>query len=116
MSFNDLRVYDAAALLRAEIDSIIQELPRGHARLVAQLDRAAEAVKSNISEARGQQSDAKRAAYYAIARGSSDEVRSQLKTLVTRGATTAKRVYKAIGFTYVTGKMLTALIDSFPEC
>ena len=114
MSFNDLRVYDAAGLLRAEVDSIISEVPRGHSRVTGQLDRSTESVKSNIGEARGQQSDAKRATFYAIARGSSDEVRSQLETLVSRAAISAKRAYRAIGLTYVIGKMLTALLDILP--
>ncbi|HEY0671711.1 MAG TPA: four helix bundle protein [Longimicrobiales bacterium] len=110
MSFAELRVQAAAELLRVEVVGILRGVPEELA-VWKQLDRATESVVANISEARGQRTEAQRAHYFAIARGSSDEVRGCLNGLITRGLVTPKQVFRAIGLTHAIGKMLTSLIN-----
>ena len=110
MGYDDLRVHQAAVLLRDEVDAIIKSI-FGNRVTLAQLDRAAESVLLNIAEARGQRTPGQRCTFYGIARGSADETRRCLQTLVRRNAVAAERVFRAIGLTYTIGKMLTALIN-----
>jgi four helix bundle protein len=110
MSFSELRVQDAAALLRAEADRIIRSV-RGNQVTLDEFDRAVESVVCNIAEGRGRRSPREQAHFYSMARGSSDEARSCVKTLVRRGAITWKEAFRPIGLTYSIGKMLTALIN-----
>ena len=114
MSYDDLRVHQAAILLRDEVDAIIKSV-YGNRNTLGQLDRAAESVLLNIAEARGQRTPGQRCSLYGIARGSADETRGCLQTLVRRRAIGAERVFRAIGLTYTIGKMLTALINRISQ-
>jgi four helix bundle protein len=109
MGYGDLHVHQAAVLLRDEVDTIIKEV-KGNKYTLDQLDRAAESVLLNIAEARGQRTPGQRCNFYGMARGSSDETRRCLQTLVRRGAISWTRAFRAIGLTFAIGKMLTSLI------
>ena len=113
MGFEHLRVYQAAALLRAETDRIIAEIPGGKrskvADIVKHLDEAVNSVKNNIAEGNDSRYPGKRDHFFDIARGSGKEARSGFKSLVDGAAATPNRAFRAIGLTMVIDKMLRAM-------
>ena len=110
MSFENLRVYQAAELLDKMVMELIPRIPRGFARDIDQLKRASAAVAHNIAEAYGND-HGRKVLHLQIARGSADETRSILRRLVGRGALTQKDIYSPCALAVTIAKMLTAWID-----
>ena len=111
MSFEKLRVYQAAELLDTLVLALIAEIPKGHGKDVDQLRRACSSVPYNISEAFGSELGRKQT-HLEIARGSSDETRSVLRRLVRDRALTAQAIKRPTTLTHTIAKMLTAWLDS----
>ena len=110
MTFENLRVYQAAELLDQCVIAVIELIPRGFARDIDQLKRASAAVLHNIAEAHGNDVGRK-VLHLEIARGSADETRSVLRSLVARGALPRNAIQRPCNLAVSVAKMLTAWID-----
>ena len=111
MSFEKLRVYQAAERLDHMVLERIARIPRGHAKDIDQLKRASGSVLNNIAEAYGSESPGRKAAFLENSRGSSDEVRSALRRLARAGALDVRDIYAPAQLTVVIAKMLTSWIQ-----
>lgn len=68
-----LDVYRAAIELVAVVDTVINQLPRGKAYLVDQIQRAGSSVPLNIAEGAGEYSSNEKIRFYRMARRSATE-------------------------------------------
>ena len=110
MSFEKLRVYQAAVLLDQEVRRLGVHIDRGHASDLDHLKRAVGSILFNIPEANGSTSPGRKHYHLEVARGSADECRAVLKRLVANGALAPREVVKANGLTSAIAKMLTAMM------
>ena len=115
MSFEKLRVYQAAERLDQMVLERIARMPRGHAKDIDQLRRASGSVLNNIAEAYGSESPGRKAAFLENSRGSSDEVRSALRRLARAGAIDVRGIHAPAQLTVVIAKMLTSWIQSLRQ-
>jgi four helix bundle protein len=111
MSFERLRVYQAAELLDSIVTELIKSIPQSFARDIDQLRRACASILYNIAEAFGSEHAGQKIYHLGIARGSADETRAILKRLAKRGALSAAAINRAVPLTVSIAKMLTAWID-----
>jgi four helix bundle protein len=111
MSFERLRVYQAAELLDSIIAELIKSIPPSFARDIDQLRRACASISYNIAEAFGSEHVGQKRYHLGIARGSCDETRAVLKRLAKRGALSTTSINRAIVLTVAIAKMLTAWIE-----
>ena len=110
VSFENLRVYQAAQELRAEIDKLRPLLVPRFQGLFAHVDDAADSIMNNIAEGSGTTHPGRAANFYDIAEGSAREVRSGLRSLDRRRAFGGASVFRPIVLTLSISKMLRALI------
>ena len=110
MSFERLRVYQAAQRLDMEVRAIAAEIGPRHLSDIDHLQRSTGSILYNIAEAYGSVSPGVERNRLGTARGESDEVRAVLRRLASKAATTEKRIRYACELTSVTAKMLTAWI------
>lgn len=68
-----LDVYQAAVQFLARTHRVLARLPRGHAKLADQLQRASLSISVNIAEGTGKRSPKDRARFYEYSRGSAME-------------------------------------------
>jgi four helix bundle protein len=114
MTFEKLRVYQAAELLNDMVNELVALIPRGYAREIDNLKRAAASIPHNIAEAYGT-SRGRRALHLEIARGSADESRSILRGLARRGALRPHNIDRPCSVARAIGKMLTSWIDGIEK-
>lgn len=81
LSFQKLRVYQAAIDFLALTMEITRSLPKGNADLADQLLRAAQSQPRNIAEGAGRWTKADQARFYMHARGSAMESAATLDTM-----------------------------------
>jgi four helix bundle protein len=112
MSFEKLRVYQAAVLLDQEVRRLAAQVDRGHASDLDHLKRAVGSILFNIPEANGSVSPGRKRYHLEVARGAADECRAILKRLVADGALEAKEVVRANGLTSAIAKMLNSMMRS----
>ena len=113
MSFEKLRVYQAAELMDQQVTLLITRIPAGkNPRDLKQLERACPSVQYNIAEAFGSEHVGQKINHLGIARGSVDETRSILRKLSKNGTLAPKEVQQPCALAIVIAKMLTAWIDS----
>jgi four helix bundle protein len=110
MSFENLRVYQAAELFDKMVIALVARIPRGFARDIDQLKRASASIAYNIAEAHGSD-DGRKVLHLQIARGSTDEARSVLRRIASRGGLTQVDIYKPCGVAITIAKMLTTWIS-----
>jgi four helix bundle protein len=108
MTFEKLRVYQAAELLDGKIQELIKTLPRGHSKDADQLRRASGSILYNIAEAYGSEYPARKFSFLEISRGSADEARAILRRLVRAHALPLPATYSASHLTFAIAKMLTS--------
>jgi four helix bundle protein len=108
MTFENLRVHQAAELMDDLVVALVATIPRGYARDIDQLKRASASVPYNIAEANGCKHPGRKAYHLEVARGSADETRSILRRLVSRGALTQKAIERPCALTQAIAKMLTS--------
>jgi four helix bundle protein len=113
MSFESLRVYQAAVLLDELVNQLIPLIPRGFAKEIDNLKRASSSVHHNIAEADGYD-DGRKKHHLQIARGSANETRSILCRFTRRNALAKNAIERPCGLTFIIGKMLTAWIQKLP--
>ena len=113
MGYDRLNAYHAAVELRREVDSILTDIKgvpvKGVGNTVRHLNEAVDSVANNIAEGNDSQYPKRRASFFENAPGSVREARNCLQSLAMRKAVSPRRVYGAIGLTYVIGKMLYRL-------
>ncbi len=114
MSFERLRVYQAAERLDAEVQALIARLAPGFSRDVNQLRRAAGSVLYNIAEAYGSEQPGRKRNHLEIARGSVDETRAIVRRLAASGAFPLRATFPATGLAVTIAKMLTSWIRTLP--
>src|SRR5262245_39195595 len=114
MAFEKLRVYQAAEQLNDMVNELVALIPRGHAREIDNLRRAAASIPYNIAEAYGS-SGGRRVLHLEIARGSADETRSIFRGLARRGALRRQAIDRPCAFARTIAKMLTSWIDGIKE-
>ena len=114
MSFEKLRVYQAAELLDREVRALVQKLPPGYARDIDQLLRALGSILYNIPEANASLSPGRRRYHNEVALGSSDEVRAILRRLASRGAFPMTAIQRHCARTSAIAKMLKAMTVKSP--
>jgi four helix bundle protein len=115
MSFEKLRVYQAAELLDRIVNGLIPDVKEGYAGDVAQLRRAAASVPYNIAEAFGSVHKGQKIYHLGIARGSVDETRSVLRKLAKAGALKPTLILRPVALAVTIAKMLTAWIETLDD-
>ena len=78
MRFTDLIVWQKAYDLSIKVKTITDTFPRREFRLVDQMRAASASIPQNIAEGFGRFSPKDQARFYAVARGSADELKVQL--------------------------------------
>jgi four helix bundle protein len=96
LSFQRLRVYQAAIEFLALTIEILAHLPKGHADLADQLLRAAQSMPRNIAEGAGRRTEIDQARFYVIARGSAMEAAAALDTMKVMTLIDANRYDRGI--------------------
>lgn len=115
MSFEKLRVYQAAQELRKEVDKLGNVLNIRFAALFGHADDAADSIMNNIAEGSGSIYPRKRISFYDIAIGSAREVSGSLRSLDQRGAFGGASVFRSIVLSLSIIKMLTAMINKLKD-
>ncbi|MGQ0561348.1 MAG: four helix bundle protein [Gemmatimonadota bacterium] len=111
MSYENLRVYQAAQELRREVDKLREALVTGFEGLFAHVDDAVDSIMNNLAEGNKSIYPGRRINYYDIAAGSTREARSGLKSLDRRHAFSGASVFRPVVLTLAISKMIKALID-----
>jgi four helix bundle protein len=109
LSFQKLDVYRCSIEFAAIAVDIGRSIPRGHATLREQLQRAAFSVPLNIAEGVGRASEADKARHFAIARGSAMECAAVLDVVRALGALDDEPHRKAVDLLTRVTAMLTKL-------
>src|SRR5687768_6582913 len=112
MTFEKLRVYQAAEQLDDMIIAMVAQVPPGHAREVDQLKRSSASVPHNIAEAHGCDQPGRKSNHLQIARGSVDETRSIMRRLAARRALTTRVIERPSILARTIAKMLTSWINT----
>ena len=76
MQYHETRIYRVALAIAAGVKRLSGALPSGHSYLGDQMQRAASSVVLNFAEGCGKRTRADRARFFAMARGSANEVRA----------------------------------------
>jgi four helix bundle protein len=111
MSFDKLRVYGAAVRLNEEVKALLPRLKRACWNDAQQLEKACTSISLNIAEAYGL-GDGRKASHLRIARGSADETRAALRSLLHAKALDLALAQRLMNQSRLIAKMLTSLIDT----
>ena len=114
MSFEDLKVYQAAQELRREIDKLRAVVTPAGMALFKHVDEAADSILNNLAEGSSSVYPGRRKTFYDIAAGSSREVRSGLRTLDRRNVLRGAKVFRPIVLSLAIDKMIKNLISALP--
>jgi four helix bundle protein len=87
-------------------------VPRGHAALKDQIDRASASVVLTLAEGRGRWQAREKAHYYCISRGSVVEVRACIDVIEARGLASAESCAAVRALAERVARILTGLIRS----
>ena len=115
MSFEKLRVYQAAVSLEQQVRALLPSIPWQFKNDKSQLLRMATAVSYNVAEAYGLDREGRKRSHLEIARGAVDEGRAILISLVKAKAIDQKVGVRLQVLARTIAKMLTALIKALPE-
>ena len=115
-SYRELIVWQKAMDLAEEVYRIVRFFPGNEQfSLSDQLRRAAVSVPSNIAEGYGRNATKEYARFLNIARGSNNEVETQLLLSVRLGFVTEQTIGNAMQLCDEIGKMITALIKKLTQ-
>ena len=104
-------LWHVALELATVCQSLIGQLPKGHAAFADQLRRAATSVCLNIAEGAGRWSDRDKASRFTIARGEVGEVAAALEVGMALKILPTSASRKALELAGRIGAMLTRLIQ-----
>ena len=109
-SYRELIVWQKAMDLAEEVYRIVKYFPKEEQYALSdQLRRAAVSVPSNIAEGYGRKAAKEYGRFLNIARGSNNEVETQLLLSVRLGYSTAEGIENAMQMCDEIGKMLNAI-------
>jgi four helix bundle protein len=112
-TYQDLQVWQIAIDLVVDIYALTKYLPESERYgLISQLHRAAISIPSNIAEGKGRSSAKLFKHYLEIARGSIQELETQIFICMRLGYISNNHFQEINGKTEVIHKMLNALIKS----
>jgi four helix bundle protein len=110
MGFESFKAYQAATLLRGEVQAIVRSLPpemrEEGGNMISQVERAIDTVLTNIAEGNATVYPGKRYFFFDVARASSVEARGGLRSLISRKILSYPSAGKAVSLTYVIPKLL----------
>lgn len=115
MSYENLRVYQAATRLRRAVDALCVGVPKRFADDIKHLQKTLGQIEDGISEAYGVEYPGRKKGHLKMARGSADEARGQMNRLADRGAFTPEQIKAPCILARTIAKMLTALIKAVDE-
>ncbi len=107
---DDLRAYHAARELQRLIIEMVHTFKGAPSDFKSQMLRAARSIPASISEGFGRGTPREELQGLRIARGSLDEVRTDLRTSIQQGYTTEEKFNKAWNLAKVTRRMITNLM------
>jgi four helix bundle protein len=107
-----LEAYKVAREFLALAQAILDEMPRGSARLRDQLADAAESALLNCAEGAGRRSGADKARFFDYARGSAEECAAALDAIAIRRFATAERVAAGRALLHRAVRLLAGLARS----
>ena len=110
--FRRLDVYKVTIEFIGATNAIIERLPRGHAYLVDQLQRAATSIALNIGEGAGEAKNAEKIRFYRMARRSAFECAAILDVLAAHQLGDATEVRTANNLLQRIGAMLTRMTST----
>ena len=114
-SFRNLKVWQKSMDLVVEVYGIAKALPKEEQYALAdQLRRAAISIPSNIAEGYGRSTTKEYVHFLNIARGSKNEVETQLLLCAKLGYLNETAVEPALSICTEVGKMLTAMLKKLP--
>jgi four helix bundle protein len=112
LHFRDLQVWQCTMQLARGIYRATESFPRREIfGLSSQLRRAAVSIPSNIAEGHGRLSDKSLAVFLAQARGSLNEVETQLELAARLGYLSNERLQQLLADCAEAGRMLNGLIS-----
>ncbi len=115
-SYKDLIVWQKSMDLAEEAYRITSSLPKEELySLSGQIRRAAVSIASNIAEGYGRNSVKEYCRFLSIARGSKNEVETQLLLCVRLGYLEQKQLSASFSLCDEIGKMLNALINKLSD-
>jgi four helix bundle protein len=107
-----LEAYKVAREFLALAQTILDEMPRGSARLRDQLADAAESALLNTAEGAGRRSGADKARFFDYARGSAEECAAALDAIAIRRFATLERVEAGRALLHRAVRLLAGLARS----
>jgi four helix bundle protein len=115
-SFRELRVWQLGMRLVNRVDRISKSLrPEDRYEIGSQMRRAASSIPSNIAEGFGKRSHRNFASYLLIARGSANELETQLEQILQRGELPEEQLLEAIDLCIHTRVLITRLLRAMPS-
>ena len=112
-NFKELKVWQEGKEFAKEVYALVKHFPKEEMYALGdQLRRAAVSVPSNIAEGYGRQSDKDYVHFLKFARGSLNEVETQLLLAVDFGYLTEEQISKALAIITNEARMLTGLINA----
>ena len=115
-SFQDLRVWQQAMKLAAELYRATHDFPKHELYgITSQIRRAAVSVARNIAEGKGHRSDREFLHYLFHARGSLFELETQILLAQQLQYISEEKTKELIGLVTVVARSLTGLINSLDE-
>jgi four helix bundle protein len=110
-----LEAYRVAREFLALAQAVLDEMPRGSARLREQLADAAESVLLNTAEGAGRRSGADKARFFDYARGSAEECAAALDAMAIRRLAGRGRVEAGRALLHRAVRLLSGLARSARE-
>ena len=115
-NYTDLAVWQKAMALTQMVYTLVRKLPKEEMyALASQMRRAAISIPSNIAEGRGRQTDTDFCRFLYIARGSCNEISTQLILCVQLNYLSEEMISPALAAADEVGRMLTSLILTLSE-
>ncbi len=112
-SYSELVVWQRGMDLVEEVYSLTKRLPQEERyALIDQIRRSVTSIPSNIAEGQGRSTTREFIHYLSIAKGSKNEVETQLLICVKVGYLEKKEIEKALAISSEIGRMLTKLRKS----
>lgn len=111
LNYTELNVWKKAIQLSVEVNGALAGPGfSGNPGLRSQLERSASSVPSNIAEGEGQPTNRASLRHYFIARGSLNEVRSQLVEALERACITKAKYGELEAIAETTSKLIAGVI------
>ncbi|MBR1805088.1 MAG: four helix bundle protein [Selenomonadaceae bacterium] len=111
-SYEDLAAWQRAMDLTTEVYSIVKFLPREETYALSdQMRRAAVSIPSNIAEGQGRNSTREFIYFLSVARGSINELKTQLQICVRLKYLSGAEAERAVALCIETYKILSGLIS-----